>query len=49
MAQHAAAVGVAVRDQLAQAGLSAVFFTGAESPKLRERAIVDFTMIRAWR
>jgi hypothetical protein len=32
----------AVRDLLAGAGLRAVFFTGAESNKLRERAIVDF-------
>lgn len=32
----------AVRDVLAEAGLRAAFFTGAESPKLRERAIVDF-------
>jgi Helicase conserved C-terminal domain len=32
----------AVRDLLAAAGLRAVFFTGAESAKLRERAIVEF-------
>ena len=32
----------AVRDQLADAGLRAVFFTGAESAKLRERAIELF-------
>jgi superfamily II DNA or RNA helicase len=32
----------AVRDALGAAGLRAVFFTGAESSKLRERAIVDF-------
>jgi len=32
----------AVRDLLAAAGLRAVFFTGAESPKLRERAIAEF-------
>jgi len=32
----------AVRDVLAEAGLRAMFFTGAESPKQRERAIVDF-------
>ncbi len=31
-----------VRDQLAAVGLRTAFFTGAESPKLRERAIVDF-------
>jgi superfamily II DNA or RNA helicase len=31
----------AVRDLLAAAGLRAVFFTGGESSKLRERAIVD--------
>jgi superfamily II DNA or RNA helicase len=31
-----------VRDLLKEAGLRAVFFTGAESQKLRERAIVDF-------
>ena len=31
-----------VRDILKEADLRAVFFTGAESPKLRERAIVDF-------
>ncbi len=30
-----------VRDLLAQHGMRAVFFTGAESPKLRERAIVE--------
>lgn len=32
----------AVRDQLASAGLRAVFFTGAESSALRERGIVEF-------
>ena len=32
----------AVRDVLARAGLSAAFFTGAESPKQRERAIAEF-------
>jgi SNF2 family DNA or RNA helicase len=32
----------AVREQLAAAGLRAVFFTGAESAKSRERAIVEF-------
>jgi superfamily II DNA or RNA helicase len=32
----------AVRDQLAAAGLRAVFFTGAESARQRERAIVEF-------
>ncbi len=32
----------AVRDLLASAGMRALFFTGAESPKQRERAIVDF-------
>jgi superfamily II DNA or RNA helicase len=32
----------AVRDLLASAGLRSVFFTGAESTKLRERAVVDF-------
>src|SRR6476620_5318045 len=31
----------AVRDLLAEAGQRAVFFTGAESHKQRERAIVD--------
>ncbi len=31
-----------VRDLLAQAGMRATFFTGAESQKLREQAIVDF-------
>lgn len=31
-----------VRDLLAGAGQRAAFFTGAESNKLRERAIVDF-------
>jgi superfamily II DNA or RNA helicase len=31
-----------IRDLLAEAGMRAVFFTGAESQKLRERAIVDF-------
>jgi hypothetical protein len=32
----------AVRDLLEGAGLRSVFFTGAESSKLRERAIIDF-------
>jgi superfamily II DNA or RNA helicase len=32
----------AVRDLLAEAGMRAVFFTGAESSKQREQAIVDF-------
>jgi superfamily II DNA or RNA helicase len=32
----------AVRDVLGDAGLRAAFFTGAERPALRERAIVDF-------
>ncbi|MBI5628294.1 MAG: DEAD/DEAH box helicase family protein, partial [Candidatus Rokubacteria bacterium] len=32
----------AIRDILASAGLRAGFFTGAESSKLRERALVDF-------
>ena len=32
----------AVRDLLARAGMRAVFFTGAESAALRERAIVEF-------
>jgi hypothetical protein len=32
----------AVRDLLASAGLRAAFFTGAESSKQRERALVDF-------
>ena len=32
----------AVRDALADAGLRAVFFTGAESSAQRERAVVDF-------
>jgi len=31
----------AVRDLLEQAGLRAVFFTGAESPKQRERAVLE--------
>ncbi|MEY4514088.1 MAG: polymerase-associated protein RapA, partial [Pseudomonadota bacterium] len=31
----------AVQDLLSAAGMRAVFFTGAESPKLRERAIVE--------
>jgi hypothetical protein len=31
----------AVRDLLAAAGMRAVFFTGAESPKLREQAVVE--------
>jgi superfamily II DNA or RNA helicase len=31
-----------VRDLLAEAGLRALFFTGAESAKLREQAIVEF-------
>jgi SNF2 family DNA or RNA helicase len=32
----------AVRDLLQAAGMRAVFFTGADSPKARERAIVEF-------